>query len=74
MWPEVIALKRKAKNDLGLKAYFWRLGPSWKALDQIDEKLDHLLLRIYNTLRFQYFQGYDRLYQRICEFLQYFQL
>ena len=28
--PQVIALERKAKNDPGLKAYFWRLGPSWK--------------------------------------------
>ena len=30
IWPRVIALERKAKNDPGLKAYFWRLGPSWK--------------------------------------------
>ena len=27
---QVIALERKAKNDPGLKAYFWRLVPSWK--------------------------------------------
>ena len=30
IWPQVFALERKAKNDPGLKAYFWRLGPRWK--------------------------------------------
>ena len=30
MTPTLIALERKAKNDPGLNAYFWRLGPSWK--------------------------------------------
>ena len=30
IWPQLIALERKSKNDPGLNAYFWRLGPSWK--------------------------------------------
>ena len=47
IWPRVIALERKAKNDPGLKAYFWPFVTQLKVLDQIDENTDYLLLRIY---------------------------
>ena len=30
MWPQLFALERKAKNDPGLKAYFWSLEPRQK--------------------------------------------
>ena len=30
MLPQLYVLERKAKNDPGLKAYFWNLEPSWK--------------------------------------------
>lgn len=45
----------------------WDLG---KALHQMDEKIDHLLLRIHkNSCTISVFKNYDRLYQHIRELM-----
>ena len=52
-----------------------QFGIQVKALDQPDEKIDHLLLRMYKSpCMISVFKSYGCFYQRICVLMRYFQL
>ena len=50
IWPRVICFGAKGQKWPWFKSLFLKFGTQLKALDQIDEKTDYLLLRIYKIL------------------------